>query len=61
MIDNCNVEGRVRGFGGFDAVNRGYQAAMQMRILTHERQISTGCNLRNPRQCREICVGRYNA
>merc|ERR550514_1313171 len=61
LIDNCNMEGKSRGYGGHPAVSRAYLRAIKEGYVKHVRQVSTGCSdkelLQDKQKCRELCIG----
>ena len=58
VVENCNVDGRVCGSGGMDAVNKAYRESVKRGIVTHNKQISTQCG-QCDQKCRELCIGTY--
>lgn len=63
VVENCNVFGRVGGWGGIAVVNNAYNAAVDAGNITHVKQISTGpCHKSEGTKkdsCRELCVGEF--
>jgi len=63
VVENCNVFGRVGGWGGIAVVNNAYNAAVNAGNITHVKQISTGpCHKSEGTKkdsCRELCVGEF--
>lgn len=60
LVDNCNSDGIVRGHGGMKQVNEAYQTALKEGIVTHERQVRTGCEENfKVQNCRDVCVASF--
>jgi hypothetical protein len=58
VVENCNVDGRVCGYGGLAPVNEAYRVSVKRGIVTHNKQISTQCG-QCDQKCRELCIGTY--
>lgn len=60
LLENCNVNGEINGWGGMKAVNDAYQEALRQGIIEHEKQVSTAaCQGVDMTLCREMCVAHY--
>jgi len=61
VVENCNVFGRVSGWGGQHPVNMAYKNAVGSGNITHVKQVSTGgCHEKaQGHTCRELCVGEW--
>eukprot|EP00408_Alexandrium_pacificum_P064523 CAMPEP_0171169580 /NCGR_PEP_ID=MMETSP0790-20130122/8284_1 /TAXON_ID=2925 /ORGANISM="Alexandrium catenella, Strain OF101" /LENGTH=297 /DNA_ID=CAMNT_0011634425 /DNA_START=89 /DNA_END=980 /DNA_ORIENTATION=+ len=44
LLENCNSQGRQRGWGGMNAVNAAYKEAVERGLVQHVAQVSTHCS-----------------